>query len=92
MTLRYVKGYLLQFATMFAICFGALTSFLLVGYTLVPFIMWDFSLFYNEQWVSFSFFMFRVILIITTVVSIFYCLDSNTKRLIRKYAEEGNEK
>ena len=92
MTLRYVKGYLLQFTAMFTVCFGAFAGALLVIYGLVPFIMWDFSILYDQSWVSFASFVFRLILIISVIVSICYCLDANTKHSIRKYVEEGNKK
>jgi hypothetical protein len=87
-----VKGYLLQFTAMFTVCFGAFAGALLVIYGLVPFIMWDFSILYDQQWHSFAFFMLRMILIISVIVSIFYCADAETKHSIRQYVEEGNKK
>jgi hypothetical protein len=92
MTLRYVKGYLLQFTAMFTVCFGVFAGVLLAFQIIVPFLLWDFSIFYNELWISYSFFMLRTILIISVVVSIWYCTGVETKRSIREYVEKGNEK
>ena len=92
MTLRYVQGYLMNFAVMFGICFGTCTGILLTFYSLVPFIMWDFALFYEQSWLLLMFFLIRVIVVISVIVAIWYCLDANTKRLIEKYAKEGNKK
>ena len=77
---------------MFGVCFGICTGVLLTFYAFVPFIMWDFALFYEQSWLLLMFFLIRVTIVISVIVGIWYCLAPQTRILIKEYVEEGNKK
>ena len=76
MKLLYMKAYLINFAAAFIICLGISVSIVLSIHLLIPFLVWDISLIYNEVLVSSSFFIFRVLLLISLIVSVSFCFDS----------------
>jgi hypothetical protein len=86
--MRYVIGYLQHFVVMFFICSGALSLGSLIVLAIIPFLMWDFTLFYNAQYLAYWFFVYRLTVIVSIVVAIWYCTDATTKLNVQKYVEK----